>query len=57
MDHDHHGGGPSFGGMTRQELNMHLAQSFWYIVAGATGLATVIRGVNYLESRRRYATS
>ncbi|GKT47645.1 ferric/cupric reductase transmembrane component 7 [Colletotrichum spaethianum] len=36
-----------------QETNIHLAQSFWYIIAGVVGFLGIIRGINYLEGLRR----
>ncbi|KAF6827796.1 ferric reductase like transmembrane component [Colletotrichum plurivorum] len=58
MSHSHHGGGSGGGGMTMgtalfQETNIHLAQSFWYIIASVVGFLGIVRGVNYLEGRRR----
>lgn len=52
MDHDHHGGGGGVG--SRQAINRSLAQSYWYLIAGAIGFAALVRVVNYLETRRRY---
>ncbi|GJC86187.1 ferric reductase transmembrane component 4 [Colletotrichum liriopes] len=59
MSHNHGGGGGGMGGgMTMgtalfQETNIHLAQSFWYIIAGVVGFLGVIRGINHLEGLRR----
>lgn len=53
MSHDHHGGGGGGGAGGLQATNMHLAESYWYLIAGATGLAAICRGVNWLEGRRR----
>ncbi|KAF3808246.1 Ferric/cupric reductase transmembrane component 2 [Colletotrichum gloeosporioides] len=61
MSHDHGGSssGGNMGGMTMgtalfQDTNVQLAKSFWYIIAGVVGFLGIIRGVNYLEGRRRY---
>ncbi|TDZ23813.1 Ferric reductase transmembrane component 4 [Colletotrichum orbiculare MAFF 240422] len=58
MSHNHGGGGGGMGGMTMgtalfQETNIHLAQSFWYIIAGVVGFLAIVRGVNHLEGMRR----
>ncbi|KAF9875349.1 metalloreductase transmembrane [Colletotrichum karsti] len=57
MSHNHGGsgggGGMAMGTALFQETNIHLAQSFWYIIAGVVGFLGIIRGVNYLEGRRR----
>lgn len=34
--------------------NHALALDYWYITAGVVGFLGLVRGVNYLESRRRY---
>ncbi|KAJ0365041.1 hypothetical protein COL26b_012205 [Colletotrichum chrysophilum] len=60
MSHDHGGSssGGDMGGMTMgtalfQDTNVQLAKSFWYIIAGVVGFLGIIRGLNYLEGRRR----
>ncbi|KAF5521403.1 Ferric/cupric reductase transmembrane component 7 [Colletotrichum aenigma] len=60
MSHDHGGSssGGDMGGMTMgtalfQDTNVQLAKSFWYIIAGVMGFLGIIRGLNYLEGRRR----
>ncbi|KAI8290510.1 hypothetical protein K4K60_005337 [Colletotrichum sp. SAR11_57] len=60
MSHDHGGSssGGDMGGMTMgtalfQDTNVQLAKSFWYIIAGVVGFLGIIRGINYLEGRRR----
>ncbi|KAL0932326.1 ferric reductase like transmembrane component [Colletotrichum truncatum] len=59
MSHHHGGGGGGGGGGMMmgtalfQETNIHLAQSFWYIIAGVVGFLGIIRGVNHLEGLRR----
>ncbi|KAH7374448.1 ferric reductase like transmembrane component-domain-containing protein [Plectosphaerella cucumerina] len=51
MSHAHHGGGGGVG--SRQDINKSLAESYWYLIAGATGFAALVRVANHLESRRR----
>ncbi|KAJ0158471.1 Ferric/cupric reductase transmembrane component 7 [Colletotrichum tanaceti] len=62
MSHNHGGEGGGGGGMGGgmmmgtalfQITNIHLAQSFWYIIAGVVGFLGIIRGLNYLEGLRR----
>ncbi|WQF76699.1 Putative ferric reductase, NAD binding domain, ferric reductase transmembrane component-like protein [Colletotrichum destructivum] len=59
MSHNHGGGGGGMGGGMMmgtalfQVTNIHLAQSFWYIIAGVVGFLGIIRGLNYLEGLRR----
>ncbi|KAF4838568.1 Ferric/cupric reductase transmembrane component 7 [Colletotrichum tropicale] len=36
-----------------QDTNVQLAKSFWYIIAGVVGFLGIVRGLNYLEGRRR----
>ncbi|ROT38230.1 hypothetical protein SODALDRAFT_279019 [Sodiomyces alkalinus F11] len=36
-----------------QATNKHLARSYWYLIAGAVGLAVIIRAINHLEHRAR----
>ncbi|KAH9229462.1 hypothetical protein K456DRAFT_1844958 [Colletotrichum gloeosporioides 23] len=46
-------GGMTMGTALFQDTNVQLAKSFWYIIAGVVGFLGIIRGLNYLEGRRR----
>lgn len=57
MSHDH--GGMSMGGTTGgfQMVNKGLAETYWYLIVGFVGALVLIRVVNYVDLRTRYAQS